>query len=166
METYSKGTETYSKAAKRVETKDAHGNPNGWLLELVSDRDPFIKHIRGQMYLTVVQPGAIKGFHLHATANYYVACIKGRVRETFYLDMANKYVFEMGDNDFKVVHIPSGAPHSIENFGDDPAYVLIYRYPAWDPDINDQLDIAPEDIEQAQAWERIAAFMRKHESKA
>lgn len=144
---------------RKIETKDADGKPNGWLLEIISDRDGATKHLTGQMYLTVAEPGTFKGFHLHALADYAVTCIKGRVEEVIYRGQYEKEVIEMGDGDFKTVHLPHGLPHGIRNIGNEPAYVLIYRCPSWDPNIKEQLDIAPADIEQSESWERINAFV-------
>lgn len=152
------------KPCKFVKTFDSNGRPNGWLLELVSDKDGFTKHIKGQMYLTVAEPGKLKGFHLHALATYYVTCVKGKVREIIYKSRTEKQVIEMVDGDFKTVELPTGYPHAIENTGKEPAYVLIYRHPAWDPDVNEQLDISPAEIETEQAWKKIRKFIKSYEN--
>ena len=67
----------------------------------------------------------------------------------------------MGDGDYKLMELPRGYPHAVQNIGDEPAYTLVYRYPAWDPDINEQFDIAPEDIETEEAWKKIEEFKKK-----
>jgi len=144
---------------RKIETKDVDGKPNGWLLEIVSDRDDATLHIHGQMYLTVAEPGTFKGFHLHALADYAVTCIRGKVEEIIYHSQRRKDVIEMGDGDFKTVHLPHGLPHGIRNIGSEPAYVLIYRWPSWDPNVKEQLDIAPADIEKSESWDRINAFV-------
>jgi dTDP-4-dehydrorhamnose 3,5-epimerase-like enzyme len=149
------------KKAKKVDTKDSHGKPNGFLLELVSDRDNFTKHIKGQMYLSVAALGDTKGYHMHARSDYYVICVKGKVQEIVYKDNDSKEIIEMGDGDFKLMELPRGCPHAVVNIGSEPAYMLMYRYPAWDPDVNEQLDIAPEDIEKEESWEKIREFKKK-----
>ncbi|MDA2922370.1 WxcM-like domain-containing protein [Patescibacteria group bacterium AH-259-L07] len=152
------------KLCKYVNTFDSNGTPNGWLLELVSGKDGFTKHLKGQMYLTVAEPGKLKGYHLHALADYYVTCIKGRVQEIIYKDKSTKEVIEMGDNDFKTVELPHGYPHAIKNIGTKPAYVLIYRHPAWDPNVHEQFDIDPDEIETDEAWENIKKFMEQFQN--
>ena len=94
------------KDCKKVETFDADKKPNGWLLEIFSDRDNFMKNIKGQVYLSVVSPGQFKGFHLHALADYFVTCISGKVRHIVYTAKNKKHENEMGDGDFKKVFLP------------------------------------------------------------
>lgn len=151
------------KKAKKVDTLDAHGKPNGFLLELVSDLDNFTTHIKGQLYVSVANPGEIKGFHMHALADYYVICVKGTIKEIVYRDKNSRAEIIMGDGDFKMVEVPRGYPHAVQNIGGVPAYVMIYRHPAWDPNVKEQLDISPEDIETDEAWEKIEAFKKQFE---
>src|SRR3989344_5034170 len=89
------------KPCKKVDTKHTDGKPNGWLLELQSDRDGFTKNLKGSFYLTVLAPGVVKGYHIHAVANYHVTCLKGKVRSTVYRNISEKQEIEYGDGDFK-----------------------------------------------------------------
>ncbi len=41
------------------------------------------------------------------------------------------------------------------------AAVLIYRYPSWSPDIKEQFDISPSDIEKKSSWVEIRKFIKK-----
>ena len=147
------------KPCKRVDTFHTDGTPNGWLLEVQSDRDGFTKELMGSFYLTVTKPGSAKGYHIHAVAHYHVTCLKGTVRSTVYKDRTHKEMVEMGDGDFKTIKYAPGCAHLIENIGTEPAYVLIYRYPAWNPELKEQLDIAPEDIETPATWKKIQKFV-------
>lgn len=152
------------KPCKRVETKNQKGTPNGWLLEVISDKDRFTKHLQGQVYLTVAEPGEFKGYHLHAQSDYFVTCLKGTVKEIIYKSRTEKQEVTMGDDDFKTVFLPKGYPHAIQNIGKEPAYVLVYRYPAWDPKIHEQLDITQEKINTAEAWKAIRDFLSDFKS--
>ncbi|MGD0976849.1 MAG: cupin domain-containing protein [Minisyncoccia bacterium] len=150
------------KPCKKIVTFDPKTKkPNGWLLEVVSDTDHFTKHLRGQVYLTVVNPGEFKGYHLHAGADYFVTCLRGKVKEIIYKSMNEKQEVKMGDGDFKTVFLPKGYPHAIENISGEPAYVLIYRYPAWSPTLKEQLDISPKEIETEEAWRIIGKFKKE-----
>jgi len=149
------------KPCKKVATRHTDGTPNGWLLEVQSEHDGFADALRGQIYLTVIDPGVVKGYHIHAVAAYHVTCIKGRIKSTVYRSKNEKAYVEMGDGDFKTIKYPPGCAHLIENIGVEPAYVLIYRHPAWSPDLPEQLDIAPEHIESEEAWKEIDAFAKK-----
>jgi dTDP-4-dehydrorhamnose 3,5-epimerase-like enzyme len=149
------------KPCKKVTTFDADKKPKGWLLEVVSDSDKFTEHLKGQVYLTVLKPGFFTDFHLHAQADYFVTCLKGKVVELIYKSRKEKQEVKMGDGDFKTVFLPKGHPHAIKNIGEEPAYVLIYRYPAWNPEIKEQLDIPPKDIETEAAWKKVKELIKK-----
>lgn len=149
------------KPCKKVTTKHLDGTPNGWLLEIQSDHDGFTENLVGSMYISVIEPGAVKGYHIHAVATYHITCLKGRMRSTVYRDRTHYERVEMGNDDFKTIKYPPGCAHLIENIGAEPVYALIYRYPAWSPDLPEQLDIPPERIETPEAWEEIEAFVKK-----
>lgn len=128
------------KSCKKIIT----GN-KGWLLEIASDRDGFTE-IKGQIYMITINPGVVKGYHMHKGTDYYVTCIKGKVRHVVYPGREESI---MGDDDFKTVFMPKGSAHAIENLGNEVAYVLMYRTVAWDPDdFYEQVDVLPEKIEE------------------
>jgi dTDP-4-dehydrorhamnose 3,5-epimerase-like enzyme len=149
------------KPCKKVITFDPKTKKsNGWLLEVISDTDRFTRHLAGQVYLTVANVGEFKGYHMHAGADYFVTCLKGTIKEIIYINRNKKREIIMGDNDFKTVFLPRGYPHAIQNIGRGPAYVLVYRYPAWSKDIKEQFDIQKNQIKSAEAWRKIRAFIR------
>lgn len=154
-------TDIKIKPCKKIETFNSKKEPNGWLLELISDRDGFTKELRGQVYLTVARPGQFKGFHLHAAADYFVTCVKGKIKHIIYTGFGGCCEIEMGDGDFKTVFLPKGFPHGLENTGDEDAYVIIYRYPSWSPEFKEQFDISLEEIETKEVWEKINSFNEK-----
>ncbi len=149
------------KPCKKVITFDSRGNKKGWLLEIVSDRDKFTKHIRGQIYLTVIKPGTYLDFHMHAGADYFVTCIKGKIEHIVYKNRKQKQIIRMGDGDFKTTFLPRCYPHSFRNKGKGDAYTLIYRYPAWSPRFKEQFDIPKDKIEDSKSWIEINKFKKK-----
>ncbi len=149
------GKDIKIKNYKKVDTKDSKSKPNGWLLEILNERDKSAKPMKGQVYLTVAEPKSFKGYHMHARADYLVTCLKGKIKEIVCRGPNNKKEVKMGDNNFKTVFIPKGCPHAISNIGNKPAYVLIYRYPAWNPKSKEQMDIQPKDINKSETWREI-----------
>lgn len=133
---------------------------NGWLLEIVSDADRFTKHLRGQVYLTIATPGSFKGYHMHAGADYFVTCLKGVVKQIIYKSINERQEVKMGDGNFKTTYLPRCRPHAIQNIGKELAYVLVYRYPAWSPDIKEQFDIPKNCIEDPETWKGIRLFIK------
>ncbi len=150
-----------TKPCKKIVTKDTDGAENGWMLEVISDRDGFTSGLTGQAYISVADVGSKKGYHIHALATYHVTCIKGKVRSTIYMGFGKKNVIEFGDGDYKTIKYPPCSANLFENIGDEPAYVMIYRDISWSPDVHEQLDIAPERIDTKEAWEEIEAFCGK-----
>jgi len=148
-------------ACKKIDTFDSNKRSNGWLLELISELDGFTPPFKGQFYLTVVEPNYFKGFHMYATADCWVICIKGKIREVFYKDISTKEEVEMGDGDFKKIFIPRGCPHGVKNIGAEPAYIITYRNPPWKPELKERLDISPEEIEKEEVWGKIRDYMNE-----
>lgn len=146
-----------TRSCKRINTKDSHGNRNGWLLEVLSERDNFVDNLKGQVYLTIVNAGQEKGFHVHTKATYHVCCILGNIKSILYLDQSRKREISMGGDNLVVIKMEPGVAHLMKNIGNEPAYVLVYRYPAWSPAEKEQIDIAPEDIEKPETWKKIKA---------
>lgn len=133
---------TKVKDCKKIVTGD-----KGWLLEIASDRDGFTE-IKGQVYIITINPGAVKGYHLHKGTDYYTTCIKGLVVHTVYDPEGKKTETLMGDSGFKTVYMSKGSAHALENVGKEMAYVLMYRTVAWNPEVCEQVDILPEKIEE------------------
>src|SRR3989344_5978442 len=139
---------------------------NGWLLELISDRDGFTKNMRGQVYMTVLAPGIEKGYHIHAGAQYFITCIRGNITSTIYKNRFTKQTIKSGEGDFKTYELPLGSAHFMSNKkGKKDAWVLCYRYPAWSPDFEEQLDILPKEIETEKAWREITSFVESFKKK-
>lgn len=125
---------------KKINTKDALGKNNGWLLELNSDKDSWTEFIRGQVYLTVVYPKKQKGFHLHKLKTNHITCIKGSVTVAVFNGKKTE-TFKIGENNFQSLKIPPGLPLAIYNSGNENAYVINYCYPSYDPKIKEQEEI-------------------------
>lgn len=150
----------YVRPCKKVNTYNSYKSPNGWLLEIVSDKDKWTENLVGQVYLTVVGPHNHKGFHIHAVAMYHFTCLKGQIRSIIYSDRAEKREIQMGDGDYKTIKVFPGEAHCMVNDTDEDAYVLTYRYPTWTEDNPDILTISPSEIDTAQAWEKIEYFRK------
>ncbi len=93
------------KNCKKVDTFDVTKTKvNGWLLEIASDKDGFTENLNGQMYITTINPGTKKGFHIHALATYHIICIKGNIKSVFYKDRFTKKIVQYGEKDFKIIY--------------------------------------------------------------
>lgn len=125
------------KPCKIVHTVGRNGVSNGWVQEVVSSLDGFTEGIIGQVYVTVVSVGKMKGFHLHRKCVGHLTCVVGQVQLVVYEGVV-KRVFELGGANAVTVKVPAGCPMAIVNVGERDAYVINYRYPPWSPEDPDQ----------------------------
>src|SRR5258708_14342779 len=62
--------------AKKVITQTEDRRQNGWLMELFKDTTKTV------LYLTALNIGAFKGYHLHRVRAARYVCVKGKVKIT------------------------------------------------------------------------------------
>lgn len=88
----------------------------------------------GEIYITAAIPGAVKGNHYHGRTTEWFCLIRGRARlvlrdvaggsdEEIVLDEAHP----------RVVQVPPGVAHAIQNVGDGPMHLLAYADWPYDP---------------------------------
>jgi mannose-6-phosphate isomerase-like protein (cupin superfamily) len=118
----------------RIETKDAQGRPNGWLLPIWhKDDGPRVD----QVYLTAVAPGSRKGPHLHLKRSGLFACIRGtamlviRVNNKCYVEV---HLHPGG----RSAAVCPGEAAAIYNTGTEEAWLLNMPSPPWRADDQDE----------------------------
>lgn len=108
----------------------------GWLAELIHPEDVGISNF-GQVHVSVVNPGKIRGKHYHKRRTEWFSVIKGE--GTLYLkNMTNgeEKNIKMGFKKLSIIRIPPLYFHSFENTGKDEMYLLVYGDKPFNP--NDQ----------------------------
>jgi dTDP-4-dehydrorhamnose 3,5-epimerase-like enzyme len=135
--------------AKRVETFDHEGKPNGWLMELYKDKETGTKT---EAYLTAALPGAFKGYHLHRVRAARYVALKGKMKITTYEQNngvweKSETVLEAGKNER--MFIPKNVATGLENIGNEEAWLINYPDPAYDPSLKDeQVEYTKEELEK------------------
>ena len=105
---------TYTSAKKNVDER-------GSFTELVRTKEC------GQFSISISKPGIVRGNHYHHTKLERFIVIKGKARIGFTsIADGSSYEFEVSDEDIKVVTIPVGYTHNIENIGDDEMILGIW----------------------------------------
>jgi len=131
----------------RIVTKGNGGRPNGFLVPIFNVHDRMVEAAQHpqQVYLTVADPGEIKGPHLHMKRWGLFTCIVGNGR--IVVRGANGYEeFLTGeDHGFASVQVPAGVPAALQNIGSGPAYFLNMPSPAWHPDDTDEQAVSFDD---------------------
>lgn len=107
------------------------------------DRGDFTELIRtheaGQVSISTTRPGVVRGQHYHHTKIEKFIVVKGKARIGFtnILDSSDNYNFEVNDSDIKIVTIPPGYVHNIENIGDSEMTMVLWGNELFDKDFPD-----------------------------
>jgi UDP-2-acetamido-2,6-beta-L-arabino-hexul-4-ose reductase len=95
----------------------------------------FVKsqHI-GQIFLSRTKPGAVRGNHYHHTKIEKFLVLEGQAIIRFrHLRTDELLEYPVSGPDFRVVDIPPGYTHSIQNVGDGELVVLFWANEVFDP---------------------------------
>jgi dTDP-4-dehydrorhamnose 3,5-epimerase len=140
-----------------------HNDQRGSLAELVRVDDPdLIGDFAGfgQVYVTTLYPGVVKGWHQHARQWDRMVCLRGRVmlglvdaREDSPTHGAELRVM-LGDRNFSVVLVPAGVWHGLKNIGTEEAMVCNVVSQPYDQADPDEIRIPPHGVLEFD-WSRI-----------
>ena len=131
----------------------------GFLMEMMRDDDEFFQKF-GQVYLSVVNPGVVKGWHYHKKQVDHFVIVKGMAKVVLYdtressktRGEINEYF--MGEHNPILLVIPPFVLHGMKGIGTEPAYLVntptehyIYEGP-------DEFRMAPDDPSIPYDWSR------------
>ncbi len=107
---------------------DLKVDERGWLFELIKS-DTF-----GQMFVSTTKPGITRGNHYHDTKVEKFCLINGEGVIRFRMPELDEVIeYPVNDKEIKVVDIPPGYTHSIENTGKENMIVLFWANEVFDP---------------------------------
>ena len=141
-------TDDFLKKLERYPTKNIVDNHiNGSLTVIWRDWDNIIKHHPKMVYVTSVNPGEIKGPHIHTKRNSYFSCIHGKV--VFIIrDESGKYIeIESNSDEPTIVFVPKNFPSAHINISNDISKVLTLADIAWKQNDNEMKNIFFNDYE-------------------
>ena len=97
----------------------------------VDDRGSFTELVRtndsGQVSISISKPGIVRGNHYHHTKMERFIVVKGTAKIGFkHIIDGTTHEFIVNGNDMKIVTIPVGYTHNIENIGDDEMILVIW----------------------------------------
>ena len=101
----------------------------GWLMEMLRDDDPFYQKF-GQVYLTVVYPDVVKGWHYHKKQTDHFVFVKGMAKVVLYDTREQSKTkgevneFFMGEQNPILLVIPPYVLHGMKGIGTEPAYLV------------------------------------------
>lgn len=129
-------------------TKDVKNqHVNGFLTVIWRDWDDIIPVAPKMMYVSSVNPGEIKGPHLHIKRDSYFVCIKGEV-VFIAKDLQGKYhEIKSSEEDPVLVQIPKNHPSAHINITNQVASVLVLASVAWRPNDNEMINVSFDDYD-------------------
>ena len=120
---------------------------NGSLTVVWRDWDDILSFSPKMVYVTSVNPGEIKGPHLHTKRDSYFVCIRGKV-VFIARDLLGKYhEIESSEENPVLVQIPKNHPSAHINVTDKVATVLGLASIAWRPNDDEMKNITFDDYD-------------------
>ena len=127
---------------ERHQTKDTtDSHTNGELTVIWRDWDNLIKNHPKMVYVNSVNPGEIKGPHIHKNRTTYFSCIHGNVVLVIQ-DQKGKFHEIKTDSEKPVlITVPNGIAAAIVNPSTRIAKVLVLADIAWKPNDNEMINV-------------------------
>ena len=120
------------------DTLDSH--VNGELTVIWRNLDELI-HNPEMVYLNLVNPGEIKGPHLHTKRTSYFYCLQGKMVIVVQDKDGNHHEIKTDHHESKLICIPNGIIAAIINPSDNPTKILVLADIAWKPDDNEMKNV-------------------------
>ena len=133
---------------EKHDTKDIHdSHVNGFLIPVWRDWDKTITVQPEMVYITTINPGEIKGPHLHIIRHSYYACIKGRV--VFIIkEKSGKYLeIESSEENPVLVEVPKNRSSAHIDLSNEPSIILALVNPSWKLDNRDEHNVTYDDYD-------------------
>ena len=133
---------------EKHDTKDTKDNHiNGSLTVIWRDWDKILEIEPQMIYISSVNPGEIKGPHLHTKRNSYFVCIRGTV-VFIAKDLNGKYYeIESSEDDPILIQIPKNHSSAHINITNNVATVLALANPAWRPNDDEMKNVSFDDYD-------------------
>ncbi len=127
---------------EKYPTKDiVDEHVNGSLTVVWRDWDNILKQTPKMVYVSSVNPGEIKGPHLHIKRHSYFVCIHGKVLFIIQDDEGNYHEIESSADDPVLVSVPSNIPSAHINLHQTVSHVLTLADVAWRPNDNEMQNV-------------------------
>ncbi|UCC76349.1 MAG: dTDP-4-dehydrorhamnose 3,5-epimerase family protein [Anaerolineales bacterium] len=131
----------------------------GYLMELMrSDWEEFVKF--GQVYVTAVYPGVVKGWHYHKLQTDHFVCIQGMAKVVLYDAREGSPTrgevseFFMGCLNPIMLTIPRGVFHGFKGISEDMTLIVNVPTEVYNYDEPDEYRLPPHTDEIPYDWSR------------
>ena len=122
-------------------TKDMHdSHVNGELTVVWRDWDNLIKNPE-MVYVNIVNPGEIKGPHVHKNRTSYFYCIDGEMVILVKDQEGVYHEIKINSNESKLVSVSNGIAAAIINPSKKPSKILVLADKSWKPNDNEMENV-------------------------
>ena len=133
---------------EKHETKDVNDqHVNGSLVVVWRDWDKLIPSDPKIVYVSSVNPGEVKGPHLHTKRDSYFVCIKGKVVFIIKDDQGKYHEIESSEEDPVLVQIPKNYPSAHINTSSEISSILALASESWRPNDDEMKNVSFEDYD-------------------
>ena len=123
---------------EKHDTKDIHDqHQNGSLTVVWRDWDEILINDPKMVYVSSVNPGEVKGPHLHKKRISYFTCLHGKVIFILKNNNGSFSEIESSSENPILLKIPSGMPSAHINISDNVSRILVLADVAWKPNDNE-----------------------------
>ena len=136
---------------KTKDITDSH--INGELTVIWRDWDNLIKNHPKMVYVSSVNPGEIKGPHIHKNRTTSFSCIHGNVVLVIQDDDGKFHEIKADSDKPVLIIVPNGIAIAIVNPTAEIAKVLVLADIAWRPNDNEMKDVSFDDYDWKK-WEK------------
>ena len=126
---------------EKHETKDVEDSHiNGELTVVWRDWDEIINSPK-MIYVNTVNPGEVKGPHLHKNRTSYFFCLQGTMRIIIQAKDGEYHEIEVNSEESKLVHVSNGIAAAIMNPSNNISKILVLADISWKPDDNEMENV-------------------------
>ena len=131
---------------EKHQTKDiADSHINGELTVIWRDWDNLLKNHPKMVYVNSINPGEIKGPHIHKNRTTSFFCMDGSIVLIIQDDGKKFHEMKMNSEKPVLITVPNGIAAAIVNPTDKIARVLVLADIAWRPNDNEMKDVLFDD---------------------
>jgi dTDP-4-dehydrorhamnose 3,5-epimerase len=124
----------------------------GYLAEILREDDSFFTKF-GQLYLSTINPGAIKAFHIHRRKIDYLTCVEGQIKLAVFNEEGKKWEFHLSSMIPQIVIIPPNLWHGWMTVGTKSAILINVTTEAFNPEDKDEERMDPIKNKWNYIWE-------------
>ena len=137
------------------QTKDiSDGHVNGSLTVIWRDWDKILEVEPKMVYVSSVNPGEIKGPHLHTKRDSYFVCIRGKVIFVAKDEKGNYLEIESSEKKPVLIQVPKNFISAHINPTNEVSTVLTLANPAWTPNDDEMKNVSFDDYDWAK-WKKL-----------